>query len=140
MTIFDSIKTIVADVLKSHQMVEIRYGIVVESKPLQIKVHDKLILTEEFLDICEHLTRHERVVTLEHVKLTMRDCGDQEKMDYLDTDEIDSYEHHAIKMIMEDGLKKDEKVILARMQGGHKYIVLDRYYEGKKVWDYPKKQ
>lgn len=118
--------------------VNIMVGEVIESKPLKIEVHSKLILTDEFLLVAEHLTKHDRVVTIEHVELTMRETGDGQKMDYLDTDDraapITSYLHHCVKLTFEDGLKKGDKVILHRVQGGSEYFVSDRYKEGDSVW------
>lgn len=83
--------------------VNILVGEVIESRPLKIEVHSKLILTGEFLLVAEHLTSHERVISGQ-------------------------------KITFDDGLKKGDKVILHRVQGGQEYFVSDRYKEGDNLW------
>ncbi|KEF40402.1 Protein of unknown function (DUF2577) [Schinkia azotoformans MEV2011] len=141
---FDKMKKIAVEAVNATNPVNLIYGTVTKAKPIEIEVHSKLKLTEEFLDIAEHLTRHERIVSIEHQESANRELGDKTEMDFLDTDDkaapTTSYKHSYLKLIFEDGLKKGDKVILVRMQGGHKYIVFDRYRDGENIWSYPQKQ
>ncbi|KYG90790.1 hypothetical protein A0U40_18090 [[Bacillus] sp. KCTC 13219] len=125
--------------------VNIMVGKVIESKPLKIEVHSKLILTDEFLLVAEHLTRHERIITIvyEHEKNFQQSrMGDGEKnassqrriIGEPGTYQYENYEMHHAQLTVEDGLKVGDKVILHRVQGGQKYFVSDRYKEGDSVW------
>lgn len=140
----ETMKKAAVAAVEASNPVNLIYGTVIKSKPIEIEIHKDLVLTEEFLDIAEHLTRHERIVTIEHNEMAVRELGDKTEIDYLDTDNKEypatSYKHSYVKMIFEDGLKINEKVVLVRMQGGHKFLVFDRYREGKKKWSYPLKQ
>ncbi len=65
MSLLDLIKTTAMAAFQASNPVNIVVGEVIESKPpLKIEVHSKLILTDEFLLVAEHLTRHERIVSL----------------------------------------------------------------------------
>lgn len=88
--------------------VNVLFGTVSNENPLEIEVHQKLKLTKEFLVLTETVTRYE--VDLEH------DHGGGSK---------------ALKGKLTDkpirtGLKKDDKVVLLRVQGGHQFVVLDK--------------
>lgn len=94
------------------------FGVVTSINPLNISVEQKMILTEEQLILTNMVRDFEVSATL-----------NGEKQSY----------------IMRFALKVDENVILLRMQGGQKYLVLDRieigshsvdptsreYYEGE---------
>ncbi|MEK5487906.1 DUF2577 domain-containing protein [Lysinibacillus sp. FSL M8-0355] len=110
MSLLDLIKTTAMAAFQASNPVNILVGEVIESKPLRIQVHSKLILTDEFLLVAEHLTRHERVISIE------------------------DYEMRYAKLILEDGLKEGDKVIMHRVQGGRQYFVSDRYKEGSNIW------
>ena len=124
------------------------YGTVTKAKPLEIEVHAKLTLTEEFLDVSEHLTRHDRIVSVryEYPKTWSGSAviGDADKKaastrNYIGSGEATAYEKYEMlnaRMTFEDGLIKGDKVVLLRMQGGHRFLVVDRYKEGEEVWSY----
>lgn len=136
----DNVKKAAVMAVEATNPVNVLYGTVEKAKPLEIRIHEKLKLTEEFLDVAEHLTRHERVVTIEHEELAVRELGDRKEVDFLDTDDkvapVTKYKHSFVKMVFEDGLKKGDKVVLLRAQGGHRFLVIDRYKRGEDVWSY----
>lgn len=74
------------------------FGTVKASNPLKVQIDSKLIV-EEFLVVAERLTKHEVEVEQEHNK---------------------------VKMVIDNSLKVNDKVIVLRQQGGKKYIILDR--------------
>lgn len=145
----EPIKRIALNAFQATNPVNVFFGKVLEADPLEIEVHSKLKLTEEFLIVSEHLTRHERVVTVEYEYPRTWDkeeeIGDEQKesesrrrpIGGSDMIPYEEYEMKFAKLIFEDGLKKDDKVILVRVQGGHQFIVWDRYREGEYVWSYP---
>lgn len=145
MSLLDLIKTTAMAAFQASNPVNIVVGEVIESKPLKIEVHSKLILTDEFLLVAEHLTRHERIVSLayEHTQYfssgrmgdalkqassTRKNIGESAPNPY------EKYEMKYAQFIYEDGLKIGDKVVLHRVQGGQKYFVSDRYKEGDSVW------
>lgn len=79
------------------------YYITKNINTLTIKVDQKLILPREFFIIPESMTRYE--VDLKHTH------GSDNALN---------------KVIIREGLKQGDKVLLLRMQGGQQYIVLDK--------------
>lgn len=72
---------------------------VTKTNPIEIKIEQKLVLDDDFLIVPEHLTDHNTNVTIDGIKKV---CT------------------------VHNALANGEKVILARVQGGQKYIVQDR--------------
>lgn len=150
MSLLDLIKETALDVNRTTNPVNIMYGTVIQAKPLTIEVHSKLILTDEFLLVSEHLTRHERIISIQYEhphNFSQKEIGDDLKSTSSKRKDIGSsyatpyeeYEMKYAKVVFEDGLKDGDKVILHRVQGGQKFYVSDRYKEGDKVWSYPQK-
>lgn len=103
---------------------------------LKIKLDsDGLELEKDELIVMEHLTRHDRIITLEHVELAERDLGDGVGIDHLDTDDlaapVTSYKHSYVKMTVEDVLKVGDRVAVVCLAEDMVYVVLDRtvWYE-----------
>lgn len=151
MSLLDLIKTTAMAAFQASNPVNIIVGEVVESQPLKIYVHSKLILTDEFLLVAEHLTRHQRIVTVqyEYPQIYPKgQIGDELKQTSskrknqgeASSTPYEEYEMKYAKLVFEDGLKEGDKVVMHRVQGGQKYYVSDRYREGDKVWYYPQKQ
>lgn len=94
------IKKTAVDAVNAMDPVAIRYGEVISTNPLQVRIDQKFILGEAQL------------------KLT-RNVIDYETQMSVSGGAIQTYKVH-------NALKKDEKVLLLRMQGGQQYIVVDR--------------
>lgn len=99
----------------------IEYGEVISAEyaPLEIRVHDKLVLDEAFLELTNAVKDH-----WVDVEVYMETIDDN----HLDRE---GYSHlHNIagrkKIRVYNGLHTGEKVIMLRARGGQKYIVLDR--------------
>ncbi|MGG3801798.1 DUF2577 domain-containing protein [Metabacillus fastidiosus] len=125
------------DSLSPLQLVE---AVVVEAPPnlkIKLKDNDKLILTKEFLVVAEHLTRHTRIVTLKHYEAAERQLGDKVEKDYCQSEFINddlsapytSFSFNFIELQFEDVLKKDDKVLVAAIQGGQSFYIVDRWTE-----------
>jgi len=151
MSLLELIKTTAMAAFHASNPVNIVFGKVIEAKPLKIELHSKLILTDEFLFVAEHLTRHERVVSIQfqypknYTKRQIGDEGKQASSKRKSQGEARAipYEHYEMKyakIVFEDGLKIGDKVVLHRVQGGQKYFVSDRYRAGDRVWYYPQKE
>lgn len=76
------------------------YGVVIETRPLNIQIDQKLILTSDFLLLPEYLTNRKIILK--------------------GTDGLKS------TLLLENELKKGEHVILLQQKGGQRFLVLDR--------------
>ncbi|KFZ41868.1 DUF2577 domain-containing protein [Anoxybacillus flavithermus] len=82
MSLIDLIKTVAVKAVEATNPVHVSFGTVVSESPLEVQIHQKLKLTEEFLVITERVTQA--------------------------------------------NLKRADKVILLRVQGGQQFVVLDK--------------
>ena len=117
------IKTIAARSVAEGMPVSVRFGKVVQEKPLKIEVEQKLLLEEEHEHlILTHLVRDYYVdMTVSH--LTEKRAGGSGVATY----ELHDHEYKGRKkFFIHNGLKKGEEVILLQLQGGQQFIVLDR--------------
>ena len=102
MNLLETIKTASIDAINASKPVEIVFGIVLSVNPLKINLEQKLTLSESFLIVPEEFTDRKINIVID----------DEEK-------EIE----------IKNALKVDDKLILARLQGGQKYLVLSRLAE-----------
>lgn len=98
-SLVETIKTAALSAFEESKPVAIVSGVVEETSPLKIKVDQKRVFTETFLDLSNNVKDYETEVTINGVTQ---------------------------KCIIHNSLKVNEKVILLRVQGGQKYLVLDR--------------
>ena len=97
------------------------YGTVVNEKPLQIAIDQKLILAEANLLLTASVRDFELEAAVEH-ETEVAGGGSGEAA-------FASHKHAYVgtkKYVVKLGLKTGEKVVLLRAQGGQKFIVLDR--------------
>jgi hypothetical protein len=94
----------------------------IDNEPTEIEAED--------LIVSEHLTRHKRIVTINHTEKTQRNLGDGIAEDHLDTDDLaapyTSFSYNYVEMQFEDVLKANDRVILAECENGQTYVILDR--------------
>jgi hypothetical protein len=91
---------------------QIQFGKVISVSPLEISVEQKKTLTTAQLILTRNVKDHEIEITVDHV-----------------TGATDGHTHEykgRKKFIVHNGLKLGDSVILMKMQGGQKYIVLDK--------------
>ena len=105
----EAVKLLAYDVLKQENLTDICYGTVTETEPLKIVLKQKLELTESFLVLSQNVIKHT-------INYSMRrKDSDENWVQY--------------EMIVEKQLKKGERVILIKMTGGQRYVVIDRVGE-----------
>lgn len=90
---------------------DIEFGNVIDNVNLTIKVNQKRILSKEFFIVPQRLTRY--VKDLRHTHT----CPDG-------TTSIALF-----KLVIREGLLKDDNVILLKIEGGSRYIILDKISE-----------
>lgn len=95
------IKKTAIEVINTSQPCALQYGTVVSINPLKISLDEngKLVLTENFLVLTRNAKDYEVLV------------------------EVNGEER---KFLIKNALKGNDKVLLLRMQGGNKYVVLDK--------------
>lgn len=140
----ESIKLIVGNYLNSIRPTDLFFGTVTSVVPLQISINEKHVLPESFLILSNMVKDHYVDMTVsfqteedaflkpDHTHTFNDYLTDPQKTSpntTMTTDFDTTHKHeikHKIKVLKHYGLKNGEKVILLRMQGGQKYLVLDR--------------
>lgn len=102
MGMIDIIKQASLGAVGSANPVNILFGEVLNINDFKVKVDQKLILSKEFFIIPESLIRYE--VDLSH------GVGGSALE----------------KLVIREGLKQGDKVLLLRVQGGQQYVILDK--------------
>lgn len=108
MGMMDTIKRASIGAVGASNPVNIVFGEVIDVDIFKIKIDQKLILDKEFFIIPESLTRFEVDLTHNH--------------SYANGTTGSSLS----KLVIREGLKQGDKVLLLRVQGGQQYIILDK--------------
>lgn len=104
--------------------VNITYGEVITTSPLSILIEQKMTLPAGFFILTRAVTDHYVDMTVSHV--TENRAGGGGYAQY----ESHNHDYSGRKKFMvHNGLQVGEQVLLLRIQGGQKYIVLDRAFE-----------
>lgn len=116
-------KKAAVDAVKEGQPCAIVYGTVRSTKPMVISVNtdEKLNLTEEFLYLTRNVKDYEIEMTVDHK--TEEKSGGSGEASF--SSHTHAYEGKKRFWVHND-LSVGERVILLMVQGGDKYIVLDR--------------
>lgn len=103
----------------------IYFGTVVNEQPLAINIDQKYTVPQDFLVLSKNVTNYEMIISV-------TDLETEENKDTQDAKEekVDKHKHsikiEKKKVTIHNALKKGETVILLQMQGGQRYIVLDK--------------
>lgn len=122
-TLAETIAHIAVNANVSGKPVEFFYGTVQGEKPLVVFIDSKQNIDEDFLVLTS-------AVKDRYVDITV---SFKTGMIYEKDGLVDNHNHKVDgtkRMLVHNGLKTGERVLLARVQGGQKYIVLDRVSEG----------
>ena len=116
------IKKAAQEAIEAGKPVKVMFGEVKAINPLQITVEQKLSLTEEFLILTEAVKDHEHEITLLDWQTENASGGSGDSA-------YAAHAHQIIgrkRIIIHNALQVGEKVLLLAMQGGQKFIVVDR--------------
>jgi hypothetical protein len=108
MGMIDIIKQASIGAVGAGNPVEITLGEVVSIDKFEVKIEQKLILPKEFFIVPESLTRYEIDLTHSH------------------STHEGSTSNSLNKVVIREGLKQGDKLLLLRVQGGQKYVILDK--------------
>lgn len=116
-----SIKKASVEAVNASKPMNITYGKVVSVDPIKINVDQRLNLTSKQLILTGNVKDFEVEMTIDHV--TEESSGGEGDLSFA------SHSHRYLgkKMFtVHNGLKLGEKVIMIQVQGGQKFVVLDR--------------
>jgi hypothetical protein len=118
------IKRIAGEAVEASKPTAITYGKVISVSPLSIQIEQKLTLPAEFFKLTKAVTDHYVDMTVSHV------TEDQSGGSGYALFASHSHDYSGRKkFLVHNGLKAGEEVILLRVQGGQRFIVLDRVFD-----------
>lgn len=115
------VKRAAVEAVESGKPVNVLFGTVTSDAPLQISVNQKITLTEKMLVLTRNVTDFTVMETVNHV--TEDASGGSGEAAY------ESHSHPYVgkkPFLIHNALKTGEKVVMLRIQGGSKFLVLDR--------------
>ena len=119
--LIDIIKRASIEAVDNAQMCDLRYGTVVSTSPLKVRVTNLLTIPSSLLVVPEHLTDHTVSVTM-NWKTENASGGSGESSYASHSHNIDGTK----SITIHNALKVGDKVALLRKQGGQSYFILDR--------------
>lgn len=123
--LIDIMKRAALDATDNAQMCDLRYGQVVSTNPLKVKVTNLFTIPESLLVVPEHLKDYEIKITTDGYGWTTDNkSGGSEQAAFASHNHSINQSEKTIKV--HGALKVDDKVALLRKQGGQSYFILDR--------------
>lgn len=116
------IKKASTEAVEAEKPVNVCFGKVTSSSPLKILVDQKITLGKAQLVLTRNVTDFKIDVTLHDWKTEDKGGGSGDPA-------FETHKHDIVgkkQMTLHHALKNGEEVVLLRMQGGQKYLVLDR--------------
>ena len=99
------------------------YGKVISDIPLQVQVNGKLNLDEEFLVLTKNVSDYEVEIDLKFEGKGSILCGQDKEI-------LKELSMESAKIKVKNALKINDEVVLIQMQGGQKYVILDKMERG----------
>lgn len=119
-SLLDVIKQAGVAAVGASNPVNVLYGVVTKTNPLEVNVDQRFTLSADFLIVTEQLHRYE--VELKHSHY-------YEDTDNSITTTRETEEALPEKIVIRKGLELGDKLLLLRIQGGQKYVILDKVVE-----------
>ena len=124
-----ALKKIIDESLESYGMTEYELGTVTSDSPLKIKTSDRIILEADQLLLMEQVI--EKVIKINHNHMVSGSTGSADGHSH--SVNITSQNKLAQEIIITEGLKTNDKVILISVEKGQKYIVLSKIRDCNKI-------
>lgn len=118
--LIDVIKQAAMEAVKADNPTQIVYGTVISAKPLQIQVNSKLTLDETFLVLTKNVSDYEAEVDIDFEGEGV--IGIEEGEEQL----LKKFSITDAKIKIKNALKTGDDVVMVQMQGGQRYVVLDK--------------
>lgn len=124
------------DAMNNAQMCDLRYGTVVSTSPLKVKITNLMTIPSSLLVVPQHLTDYKVDCTITHPSQSISSAT-EESAELVDEDAPISQHTHKFNITTDkqtskstvtihNSLKLGDKVALLRKQGGQSYFILDR--------------
>lgn len=122
------IKEVAMDAVDNANMSDLRFGVVISSSPLKVRVTNQFIIPETMLIVPQHLTDYEiEITTTPYGWATEYESGGSDAASFASHSHKINQTKKTLKV--HGALKVNDKVALLRKQGGQSYFVLDRLIE-----------
>lgn len=139
-TLNESMKMIALNLMGSMQLADVTFGEVTKVNPLEITIDQKNILTGNYIVLTNMVKDHTVDVTVSmetendsYMTSSHTHTGDSGGK--TDSGNLNTTHHHDIKgrkkITLHYGLTLGERVVLVKMQGGQRYVVIDRIDSAK---------
>ncbi len=119
------IKKAALEAVDAKKPAEVCFGRVISESPLQISVEQKMVLGEAQLVLCRDVTEYKIEITGDNVK-DYYYIGTKQDTPTAPVSPLHVHAVGRIEITVHNGLAVGEDVLLLRMQGGQKYVVVDR--------------
>lgn len=104
--IYEAVKNAVFQVLRSKEFCDMELGEIISLKPMKIKLTDRIVLNENQIMLTDAVT--EKTINIAHK--------------HEETEDV----RFPTPIVVRDGLKVGEKVLLLKVQSGQTYVVISR--------------
>ncbi len=115
------VKQAAVEAVRAAKPTELRFGTVVSTTPLEIRIDQKAPLKGPQLILTRNVTDYEVDISVSHITEATSGGGHYEA--------FSSHTHNYTgrkKIIVHNALVVGDEVVLVQMQGGKKFLVLDR--------------
>ncbi len=119
----EAMKKSAIEAVKAENPTSIVYGKVISDIPLQVQVNGKLNLDEEFIVLTKNVSDYEVEIDLEFE-------GKGSILSGQDKEILKKLSMEGAKIKVKNALKINDEVVLIQMQGGQKYVILDKMERG----------
>jgi hypothetical protein len=117
----EAMKRIAINAVNASNPTALRFGKVISTSPLKIQIDQKMTLTKEFLILTRNVKDHKVFITVDH---------ETENKSGGTGDSSFASHNHAYtgkkEFTVHNSLVVGDEVIMIQMQGGQKYIVIDK--------------
>ena len=124
-----ALKKIIDESLESYGLSEYELGTVVSSAPIKIKTSDRVVLEADQLLLTEQVI--EKVIKINHNHMVSGSTGNADG--HTHGVNITSQDKLENEIVITEGLKVNDKVILISAEQGQKYIVLSKQRDCNKI-------
>ena len=111
--IMQLVKQISVEAVEAGKPVQVLFGTVISTDPLQIRTDSQTVYPETMLILTRNVTDYEMDIEVSH-------------MTEADPEEHWHYYKGIKKIAVRNALMEGDQVVLARVQNGKRYVVLDR--------------
>lgn len=124
--LLETIKTAAVEAVNASNPVAILFGTVVSVSPLKVNIEQRLTLDESHLILTSMVRDHQVEISFDDASIK-NIVKDYSMSDVAGTDYKLTFQQKVKnKVTIYNGLKTGETVMLIQVQGGQKYVILDR--------------